>query len=125
MKFVVSCLSDDFETRILASRSKVFTSFTDAISYCSTVAPERKPEAFPIVYDAVHAAQALYSHVVKHHPELIESGDPEELMMQVRYESGKHDYLAVFVGDFGTGLIHKDMFYFSNELERLVLEGDE
>jgi hypothetical protein len=120
MKFVVTCL-DGGGFRVLASRSKVFTSLKEAIQYGGTVAEERKAEVIPVVVSEV-AAEALFLHVVEHHQDLILNGDPEEVKVAIRYE-GTDTLTVAFLRDHGVAFHSDDFILFSNELERLILEA--
>lgn len=124
MKFVVTCLKDD-GTRVLASKSKVFTSVPEAIKYSGTVAGIRTPSIVPVPTDTEHAAEFIFDNVVEHNPQLLEMGDPEELKEVLRYEIGGEDIMVVFApGNDVCSAFHKmDMQRFTSEIERLILDS--
>jgi len=116
MKFVVTCLGDDFSTRILASRSVVFDSLPKAIIYGGTIAEERRATTVPVV-DAKGAADAIFSHIVENVPEFF-SGTYKD---DIRIETTEDEVYAIaFIADFAAGFIHEDYDIFVHELRRLT-----
>jgi len=120
MKFVVTCL-DGGGFRVLASKSKVFTSLPEAIKYGGTVSLERKAEVVPVI-DAKIAAEAVFLHMVEHRQDLVVHGDPEEVRAGIRYEWTDSEMVA-FAEGYAAGFLSADFLIFSNELDRLVLEA--
>jgi len=116
MKFVVTCLDDDFQTRVLALKSRVFESLPKAIIYGGTIAENRKASTAPVV-DAKGAATAIFSHIVEKIPEFF-TGDYEgEILTET---TNDEVYAIAFIGDFAAGFLHEDYNIFVHELRRLT-----
>lgn len=120
MKFVVTCL-DGGGFRVLASKSKVFTSLPEAIKYGGTVSLERKAEVVPII-DAHGAAESVFTHLVEHHQDVVAKGDLELVKPLLRYEQTTGDEVtACFMeGCDPTGFSSSEISIYFDELISLV-----
>lgn len=121
MRFVVTCLKDN-GLRVLASKSKVFTSVTEAIKYASTVADIRSSTVVPVPTDAQHAAEFIFEYIVERHPALLQYCGIDEIKKEIRFELGGEDIMVVFApgNEIASAFDKNDMLEFTNELERLV-----
>jgi len=125
MKFVVTCLDDDFKTRVLASKSKVFTSMRDAIIYGGTVAAERVATTVHVHQDAHHAAEYVFDQIVEKNPELLADGEPDHVKDATRYEICGDEIVVVFLpcNEVAAAFYKGDFIEYSNRLDHLVMEA--
>jgi hypothetical protein len=123
MRFIVTCLDDDFKTRVLASKSKIFNSVQEAVTYGASVAVERVASVVPVPTDAQHAAEFIFDHIVEKTPDIV-TGDPEDIKHELRYELCNEEIMAVFTPDneIVSAFVKEDFLDFISEIERLVLE---
>ena len=121
MKFLVTFL-DEGDFRVIASKSKVFTSIIEAIKYCDTVAEERKAHAI-LVNDAAFASEWVFAQLVKHHQDVVIHRNPELIQPLLRYEFTDNETVCFVKGCDETAFPSKDMTAYCNELERLIAKG--
>jgi hypothetical protein len=122
IKYMVSCLDDDFKTRVLASKSRIFTSINEAIQYSKGVAPERKPNVVHVL-SAETAAESAYFQMVEHYPE--RAFDRASALTFIVEEDSRDDSVTVvFVGDkFAVGFPKTDGKYFDSYFYELLMDG--
>lgn len=121
MRFVVTCLDDDFQTRVLAS-SKIFDTIASAIKYGNSVANERIPTVVPTNSSSRGAAEFIFDHVVEKHPHFV-SGSVEEFKSAIRHDVCD-DLAVVFApgNEMSTAFHKDDMEEFMDEIDCLMEE---